>query len=579
MRSNRKHFFGIVSALMLLVMACSLFASDKSSSGDSDKYLGDEYSSKGGGFSIRKAKDYDFKDVIGIVNMVAPGGNDKVGPGIIVMGGLTIKGTTNESLMEKVSEQSGELKVGKPTSTKVAGVEGFSADISGSYEGTDVKGKMVVAMVTDEQQFTMMGFSPSDKWNDLSPVFDAVLGSVKFFDPDPNFGLEPEPVTEEQPEEPSEEALAESVTSPDSSDAENSAEFINPTARPGELRQWAVSARASSQYGNPDWAASQATGEPDVTECGDNVNAWASYGSNTKEWIELTYETPVVPTEINIFQNYNPSQVVEVQMIATDGKKYIVWEGEPVLTEYCPDQMTITIELTKMIKVNKLRITIDQRIMGWGWDEIDAVELVGTSDMAAAPAAAPKATAASSSGSNPAAGKPAPTNYTGWMAGKNYQGFVNVVINKTKQTELDGLIGLKGKKSTENFKPRPDHKDTYIYEFPDGMKVYIGVLTNGLVYKKSIAPASARPKDYKLDTVTKANYDKLDAIYKKDKVILYADMANLLKSPGFLRESYFADDVIKSTYEWYAPNGDRMSGFFLNGRLTGMAGLAYIPAE
>lgn len=579
MRSNRKRVFCFFSALMLLVMACSLFAGDKTSSSDSDKYLGDEYSSKGGGFSIRKAKDFDFKDVIGIVNMVAPGGNEKVGPGIIVMGGLTIKGTTNESLMEKVSEQSGDLKVSKPKTMKVAGVDGFSADVSGSYEGTDVKGKMVVAMVTDEQQFTMMGFSPSDKWNELSPVFDAVLGSVKFFDPDPNFGLEPEPVTEDQPEEPSEEAPAESVTSPDSSDAENSAEFINPTAAPGEVRQWAVSARASSQYGNPDWAASQATGEPDVTECGDNVNAWASYGSNTKEWIELTYETPVVPTEINIFQNYNPSQVVEVQMIATDGKKYIVWEGEPVLTEYCPDQMTITIELTKLIKVNKLRITIDQRVMGWGWGEIDAVELVGTSDTAAAPATAPKATAASAGGSNPAAGKPAPTNYTGWMAGKNYQGFVNVVINKTKQTELDGLIGLKGKKSTENFKPRPDHKDTYIYDFSDGMKAYIGVLTNGLVYKKSIAPASARPRDYKLDTVTKANYDKLDAIYKKDKVILYADMANLLKSPGFLRESYFADEVIKSSYEWYAPNGDRMSGFFLNGRLTGMAGLAFIPAE
>ncbi len=583
MRSNTKRFLGIVSGLLLLLMACSLFGGEKTSAGDSDKYLGDEYTSKGGGFSIRKAKDYDFKDVIGIVNMVAPGGNDKVGPGIIIMGGLTVKGTTNEALMEKVSEQSGDLKVSKPKTMKVAGVEGFSADVSGSYEGTEVKGKMVVAMVTDEQQFTMMGFSPSEKWNDLSPVFDAVLGSVKFFAPDPNFGLEPEPVTggqpEEQPEIPSEEAPAESGIAPKSMDTENSAKFINPTARPGELRQWAISARASSQYGNPDWAASQATGEPNVTECGDNVNAWASYGSNTKEWIELTYETPVVPTEINIFQNYNPSQVVEVQMIATDGKKYIVWEGEPVITEYCPDQMTITIDLTKMVKVNKLRITVDQRIMGWGWDEIDAVELVGTSDTAAAPTAAPKATAASSSASNPAAGKPAPTNYSGWMAGKNYQGYVKVGINKTKQTELDGLIGLTGKKSTENFKPRPDHKDTYIYEFPDGMKAYIGVLTNGLVYKKSIMPASAYPKDYKLDTVTKANYDKLDAIFKKDKVILYADMANLLKSPGFLRESIIADDVIKSSYEWYAPNGDRMTGIFFDGRLTGMAGLAFIPAE
>ncbi len=70
-----------------------------------------------------------------------------------------------------------------------------------------------------------------------------------------------------------------------------------------------------------------ATGEPDVYDCGDNTSAWASYGSDTIEWIELTYKTPVVPTSVSIYQNYNPSQVVEVQLIATNGSKYIAWSG------------------------------------------------------------------------------------------------------------------------------------------------------------------------------------------------------------------------------------------------------------
>jgi len=58
-------------------------------------------------------------------------------------------------------------------------------------------------------------------------------------------------------------------------------------------------------------------------------------------------------------------------------------------------------------------------------------------------------------------------------------------------------------------------------------------------------------------------------------------MANLLQSPGFLREQYYRpdDDTIVEMYEWYAPNGDRMSGAFYNGLLTGMAGLVFIPAE
>jgi len=575
MKLNRTRLFLIISGLMIVTLACSLFGGESASGGNGDKYLGDEYRSEGGGFSIRQAKDYDFKDVIGIVNMVAPGGNDKTGPGVIVMGGVTIEGTTNESLIDKITGDSGDMKVGKPQSVKVAGVDGLTADITGSYEGTEIKGKVAVAMVTDEQQFTIMGFSPADKWKEISPVYDAVLGSVKFFDADPNFGLEPEQQPEDQPQEAAE---ATEVTSA-GIESEKAPEFEIPTARPGEIRQWAISARASSQYGNPDWAASQATGEPDVIDCGDNTSAWASYNSDTIEWIELTYEIPVTPTEINIFQNYNPSQVVEVQMTATDGKKYTAWEGYPETTEYCPDQMTITIDLTKKIKVNKLRITIDQRVNGWGWDEIDAVELVGISDTAgsSAPAATPKASSSTSNSSSLASGKPVPTNYSGWMAGKNYQGFVGVVINKTKEKDLDGLIGMKGKKSTENFKPRVDHKDTYIYEFPDGMRAFISVLTNGQVYKKSIS--GSYPKDFKLETVTKANYDKLNAVFKKESVINYVDMANLLKSPGFLRESYFADEKTKSLYEWYAPNGDRISGFFLDGRLTGMAGLVYIPAE
>ena len=156
-----------------------------------------------------------------------------------------------------------------------------------------------------------------------------------------------------------------------------SIETALPTARPGEIRQWASAASASSQFDDPNWSANQALGEPDVFECGDNTSAWASLSNDTIEWIELTYRTAVTPTQINIFQNFNPSQVVEVQLIALDGSKYVAWEGYPEKVETCPDMMTITLELTKKILVNKVRITIDQRVSGWGWNEIDAVELVG----------------------------------------------------------------------------------------------------------------------------------------------------------------------------------------------------------
>ena len=144
------------------------------------------------------------------------------------------------------------------------------------------------------------------------------------------------------------------------------------------LRQWASAAVASSEYGVESWSAKQAAGAPNVNECGDNGLAWASESSNSaEEWIELTYATPVVPTEITIYQSYNPSQVVEVDVITTDGVSYPIWIGAPKLVAGCPNLLTLPVDLEGEIFVQKVRVVIDQSMLGTSWNEIDAVELVG----------------------------------------------------------------------------------------------------------------------------------------------------------------------------------------------------------
>jgi hypothetical protein len=181
----------------------------------------------------------------------------------------------------------------------------------------------------------------------------------------------------------------------------------------------------------------------------------------------------------------------------------------------------------------------------------------------------------------PVASEPQPAgNYSGWMAGPTYQGYVQVTIGQTRVEQLDTLMGMIGKRSTDSWKPREDHADTFIYDTgQDDMRIFISVITDGTVYKKSISPKT-RPGDYSLTTVTRQNYEELDAIYKRDKVIPYPVMAELLESPGFLREALQQQDGrLKTVYEWYAPNGDRIAGIFFDGLLTGMAGLVYIPAE
>ncbi|MGH2626843.1 MAG: hypothetical protein ACRDHY_09360, partial [Anaerolineales bacterium] len=140
---------------------------------------------------------------------------------------------------------------------------------------------------------------------------------------------------------------------------------------------WAASATASSEYGNPSWAASQATGEPDTLECGDIETAWASASSDSEEWLELTYDVPVWVSQVNIVQTYNPNQVVRVELQNGDGQYQTIYEGEPSQESGCP--FTLEIDVPRAdFAADSVVVVIDQSVLGLGWNEIDAVELIGT---------------------------------------------------------------------------------------------------------------------------------------------------------------------------------------------------------
>jgi hypothetical protein len=527
--------------------------------GNSD-LLGDEYRSDAGGFTIRQPNGYELIDRLGIIQIAPPDTDLEVGPMIMVVGGLNESESTLNERYEVAKKESGGYAYGRPEKITVGGFDGLTSDVTGSKNGQALKGKMVLVMVTPLQMFAMLGAAPENRWEEVAPVFDAVLNSVTFFEPDPYEGENDE--SYEMPTiEPPEEIASEAG---------------NVDAATGEIRQWATSAAAGSQYGNSEWSARQATGAPDAKNCESSGKAWAPAKSTGQDWIELTYAIPVYPTEINIYQNFNPSQVSDIEITNTDGERFLIWTGEPTYTDYCPDLMTINVDLDgEQILVESITIWIDQSVLGLGWVEIDAVELVGTaaqSEVAQQPPAL-----------RPSAGQTnqnVPTNYSGWMAGPVYQGYLKIIPGQTKMADLDHLMTLEGKKSTENWKPRTTHADTYIYKLQqDNMTAYISVDTSGLVYKKSITP-NTYPSDFQLSTVTDKTYKELDAIYKRDKVIPYEVMANMLQHPGYLSEMVLREDgTMTTSYQWFNARGDRITGYFIDGKLTGIAGLAFIPKE
>ncbi len=150
-----------------------------------------------------------------------------------------------------------------------------------------------------------------------------------------------------------------------------------PAEETGELiRQWALSATASSSYGDPEQAAIQATGKPNTEGCVDADTAWASEERTGVDWLELRYEKPVYPEQINIYQSHSPNQVTKVELLDVGGTYHTVYTHQPEVME-CPYMLTLDIADQDYQAVG-VKLIVDQSILDpTSSNEIDAVELVG----------------------------------------------------------------------------------------------------------------------------------------------------------------------------------------------------------
>jgi hypothetical protein len=143
------------------------------------------------------------------------------------------------------------------------------------------------------------------------------------------------------------------------------------------MHQWASGASASSQYGSDSWSALQATGEPDVETYTDDANSWApSAGEAGIQWLELTFERPVIPAAVTIVESYGSGSVVLVEAFDRSTDAWVeLWSGQSPATGAISAFSPSIAEVA--FATDRLRITLDTDLV-LGYNEIDAVELVGT---------------------------------------------------------------------------------------------------------------------------------------------------------------------------------------------------------
>ncbi len=143
--------------------------------------------------------------------------------------------------------------------------------------------------------------------------------------------------------------------------------------------EWAIQATASSSYtaaqGTAQWSANQATGTPNVEKYADDGRAWTSKTPDGGiEWLDLKYPKPVHATEVRVRESCGSGAVIKVEIYDEQGAAHAVWQGNDPTTEL--NYLMVKFPKTTF-KTDRVKVTLATNVVP-GWNEIDAVQLVGS---------------------------------------------------------------------------------------------------------------------------------------------------------------------------------------------------------
>jgi len=125
------------------------------------------------------------------------------------------------------------------------------------------------------------------------------------------------------------------------------------------------------------WSPGQATGPPDTPTGGDRVTAWASQTQDgQREWLLLDYAQAVEPRAVRVYEINSTGAVDRVTAFDASGKEVEAWAGADP-TPPGGSIATSEIPLRPLgFATKRIKVYLDsQRVKGW--NEIDAVGLVG----------------------------------------------------------------------------------------------------------------------------------------------------------------------------------------------------------
>lgn len=124
------------------------------------------------------------------------------------------------------------------------------------------------------------------------------------------------------------------------------------------------------------YAAVQATGEPNSTVPGrDSVLAWCSaVEDGGEEWLKLDFGKSIEADAVRIHAATGPGAVVRVLAVDGTGTERKLWAGP---AQEGTSGLEQEIRFPSSLKIRRIKLFLDTGAVT-GWNEIDAVALVGT---------------------------------------------------------------------------------------------------------------------------------------------------------------------------------------------------------
>jgi len=124
------------------------------------------------------------------------------------------------------------------------------------------------------------------------------------------------------------------------------------------------------------WGHEQAAGAPDTYQPGDIPSAWASKAPDGgEEWLQVDYDRFVDLQQINVVESHNPGAISKVVAVLPDGREATVWEGtmDPSASD---ELVSSAFPVSESLRARSVKVYLDTTRVP-GWNEIDAVEIVG----------------------------------------------------------------------------------------------------------------------------------------------------------------------------------------------------------